>query len=407
MSWSSEFKKFCLNKLSDEEEQLWKTVKSTLMMSIEAGENLFPRTIVGTVVVTLNGRIMTTTSEEDNKIVKYIYGLNPDDLTAVNGNVRLNDKFSQKKFKTQVSENHQKSFAFMLSFIKSLSVDAYSKSIALKADLNLLQGNLSRYNIPEITVNSNPTLCTLDLITGDYILAQEHLEDYINCVSWQDARRNADKGSYVRTLMAINKVDSVSDLMEYYFKRGSRKHSYKNEFTTFLTLSKGLTDIVPIAVKFPKEDDKTTKSGIGLVNNLDSDLFDIICGDGRISANSINCDLTGEDFNYRDTIKYDFIAKLEKFRNSAKVKVFSAPSLSNSYDEIVKIACVTKKDIFELTDIKFNTYSFGVMNFILSCLFKQDIGKILPYTLRRGENTSFNQYLKNQIKVRGREFSNI
>lgn len=399
-SWGSEFRKFCSSRLTEEETQLWKTVRQKLINSIELHENLFPKTVVGTVLITLNGRVMSIQGSGEESSESYYYGLNPDDLTAVNGMVRLNDRYMKKAFETKAGLNLSKSYEFMYSFIKTLQIDAFTKSIQLKADLGILSGALSMYNIPKITVNSNPILCTLDLITGDYILAKEHPEKYAECVAWQDPNTKVSIAPYVKSQLNMTTVNSVSDSIDYYLVRGLRKHTYKSEFTTFFTLPKGLTDVVPVAVKFPEEAIKETKSGITMVNNLDSIIFDTLCNKNLIPIKEMYCDYTG--LTFAENAEVEFNERLMRFKESVSRKVFSAPSLSGSFDNIVQVACATKKDIFELTDIQFYNYSFGIMNFILSAMLREEVGSLMPYSVSRTVSSPFNNYLKSQITFRNR-----
>ena len=112
------------------------------------------------------------------------------------------------------------------------------------------------------------------------------------------------------------------------------------------------------------------------------------------------CDYTGLPFS--SNAKMEFNERLMRFKESVSRKVFSAPSLSGSFDNIVQVACATKKDIFELTDIQFYNYSFGVMNFILSCMLKKEVGSIMPYSVSRTASSPFNNSLRSQITFRNR-----
>lgn len=408
-NWSSEFKKFCKGKITDEDTQLWREVTRKLMNSLELGENLFPKTVVGTVVITLNGRIIATHGTGEESKETYYYGLNPEDLTAINGVVRLTDRYTKKKFETKTSSNIQKSFEFMLSFLRRIRFDAYTQSLQLSADKGILEGALSMHNIKKITVNSNPILCTLDLVTGDYVLARDHIDDYLKCVRWQNPEITADIKPYVISQLEMNTVDSVSDSIDYYLQRGSRKHVYMNEFTTFFTLPKGLTDIVPVAVKFPEDMPKVTQSGVKLVNNLDNEIFDLLCSTNSIPMNNVYCHCPVDVLSSNDT-KVQFHERLCKFQESVRAKVFSAPSLNGSFDSTVQVACASKKDIFELTDIHFSNYSFGVMNFILSCMLKSGVGTIMPYStdhtdMNSDELSPFSRSLKTQILSRSRQLT--
>lgn len=388
-----------------EEDELWLFLRRTLSNSLELNENLFPKTVINTIVITLNGRIMGKIIEEKDTRVKYYYGINASDLTASQGLSRLSDKFTRKKFDEE-SGNH-KSFAFMLSFIKSLKVDAFSESLGLVANRQFLLGTLSRLGIPQLKVKANPILCTLNLETGDYVLAKNNLEDYIQCVSFKRAEEQTDKSDYVERSLLINEFGSFSDSVEYYLRRSSRKNLKRAEFAEFLTLDKGLTDIVPISVKFPTVYPKLNNSGIEVVSDLDGHIFEKLCGDSQIAVDSLNIQLTGDEVLYADSIKGNFLLKLNTFRESAKKKIFLGPSLSGSVDDVVKIACVTRKDILDFVDIHFNNYSFSVMYYILNCILNNDVSKLLPYTIQHDSGTPFNSFLRHVISQSGRQATGL
>lgn len=398
-NWSVDFKKFSAGRVSKKSLSIWNEIKQKLTRSLENGENLFPKTVVGTVSITLNGRLIQVSGTGEEEKEKFYYGLNPNDLTATNGMVRLTDRFTKKPFETKYSDNIQKSFEFMLGFLNLLRVDAFTVAFNLKADINVLEAALEANKIPKLTVNSNPVLCTLDIITGDYILADKYPEIYSNCVSWNNPNTTMSVKDAITPFIEVNKVSSLSDYLEYYLQKGSRKRFKLSEFTKFFTLPKGLTDIVPVAIRFPEEPVKVTQSGINLVNNLDNVIFNKLCSDD-ITVRDLYCDFT--DAGLSDTPDVDFYENFKIFQKSVKNKIFYAPSLSGGTDTKVEVACASKKDIYELTGIQFNNYSIGIMNLILSCMLKEKLGKFRPYSVSRIATSSFNSTLEREIKARNR-----
>lgn len=396
MSWYSNFEIYA-KKHGITNFGIWKDIREVLKKSVMEKENLFPINAVKNVLITLNGKnIFTVKETKDGEKEKYLFALDSSDITAENGIVRLVSGYRSKAFRTRDDDGEEKSFLFMIEFINKLRVDSFIRDIGLDVKDDILMGTLSRYNIEHYRVNSNPLLCTLDIVTGDYILATEHLDDFVNAVK---SNSRIDLKEYTKLMLEMNKVSSISDSMEYFLARSARRRMYDTRYTLYSTLRTGLTDIVPICAEFPSVGEKRLSSGITLVNNLDNVVFNAITQE---SKPKLFCDTKGEFDS--DSAKIEFRESLDMFRESAKKKVFEAPGIGSN-DEVIKVCCASKKDIYELTKIRFKTYSFSIMNFILSCLFKEEIGSIIPYSLNRMSDTIFNTRLKDVVKLADREIA--
>ena len=340
---------------------------SAINRNIEVIMLQFPKTVSGYPAIFLNGRLLQLRSYVTND--DGVRELSSTNFVGLNLNstrvefVKLKPNFSIKKFTVDSAESMNR---FVNSIWREVTLDSFTNKCNFSVNIEVLRSKLSANGIPDCKLEINPIIKTLNIYTGDYLLYKEKPADFFDIISIRDAEQISakDKAKVAELYISRFKSFASADIVSYYMLKSMNKQTKvvtdkvtgKNiyQFVEYLSLKSGLTDIVPIAFKFPEVETQYT-GDIGYATSLPSDIYDILVDDGKFNkAIGELASLSGDSSMEIDS----YIELIRTFRNKVKDRIFDAPTVG-TLDSTVKAMCATKYELYELTGIIFKNYRVG------------------------------------------------
>lgn len=390
---------------------VYEILEKTVGEDVTELQGILPKTL-SAAVFRINGRLVKINKQSSDTQQESLVGISPKLFGNVNKNsllnsfVSLNSRFVLQDYTKNSTNPTASRINFLKKVVAQIRMDAFTLSVQLllgdkKVNMELLEHEVTQHSLPLCQVTANPYMYGINLNTGDYLLAKKDLQAYCSVLDGGSATQPTMNA--VRVALAMHETTAYSEYIEYFLARAFRSNKLKAVCNHFFSMKNGLTDIVPIAINLPaiNEVKHSKREGILLCNDLDNFTFMKLSeemelynrlnrkrqefnkesgGNGRVPEftddlrTRVGLDQTCV-VNEFEASYSQFISKLRKI----KVPVITETSVING--NTIELICSSKADISALTHIQFNNYKFGVMHYILKCMYDLEVfSKLFPFT---------------------------